>query len=332
MIQFFMSLHCKSKAKDRRHERGYIMLTLMLFVALLSIAALTWVEKVDFQIKRDREEELVHRGVQYSRAVKRYFKKFGRYPTRMEELENTNNLRFLRKKYKDPITRKDFKLLHMTDLQMSFNSGSPNGLTPIAQMNGLQQPGGPGAFNGPRPGGPGLGGGLGAGGVVTNPGTTNTDAASGSGGDASQPGDAAQPDQAPAPGEGATPPPPQPLSQHAGPNGAPQVFGGGAIIGVASVSKLKTIREFNKKDHYNRWQFIYDPTTDRGGLLMTPNQPPLQGSVQNQQQLQQNGQSGTQGQTFGLGQGQGQNGLNPAPQQPQQPNPTQPDTSQPEQQ
>lgn len=325
-----MSFHCKSKAKDRCRERGYILLTLMLFVALLSIAALTWVEKVDFQIKRDREEELVHRGVQYSRAVKRYFKKFGRYPTRMEELENTNNLRFLRKKYKDPIAGKDFKLLHMTDLQMSFNSGSPNGLTPIAQMNGLQHPGSAGAFNGPRPSGPGLGGGLGAGGVVTNPGTTNTDAASGSGGDASQPGDAAEPDQAAVPGEGAKPPPPQPLSQQAGPNGAPQVFGGGAIIGVASVSKLKTIREFNKKDHYNQWQFIYDPTTDRGGLLMTPNQPPLQGSVQNQQQLQQNGQSGTEGQ--GFGQGQGQNGLNPAPQQPPQPNPTQPDPSQPEQQ
>ena len=37
-----------------------------------------------------------------------------------------------------------------------------------------------------------------------------------------------------------------------------------------------TIREFNHKKKYNEWQFIYDPGTDRGGLLMTPNQPPLQ--------------------------------------------------------
>ena len=49
---------------------------------------------------------------------------------------------------------------------------------------------------------------------------------------------------------------------------------------MASTSKDKTIREFNKKDHYNQWQFIYDPTSDRGGLLMTPNQPPLTGAVQ----------------------------------------------------
>ena len=56
-------------------------------------------------------------------------------------------------------------------------------------------------------------------------------------------------------------------------------------MGVASISKDKTIREFNKKNHYNQWQFIYDPTTDRGGLLMTPNQPPLMvGNNPNQQQ------------------------------------------------
>src|SRR5262249_42410529 len=88
-----------------------------------------------------------------------------------------------------------------------------------------------------------------------------------------------------------TPPAPQPLSQQLGPNGAPQVFGGGGITGVASLSKEKTIRVFNKKDHYNQWQFIYDPTTDRGGLLMTPNQPPLMNAAQNaNQQQQQNGQ------------------------------------------
>jgi hypothetical protein len=63
------------------------------------------------------------------------------------------------------------------------------------------------------------------------------------------------------------------------------VFGGGPIVGVASISKDKTIREFNKKNHYNEWQFIYDPATDRGGLLSTPNQPPLQGAIPNLQQV-----------------------------------------------
>src|SRR5439155_4727122 len=56
-------------------------------------------------------------------------------------------------------------------------------------------------------------------------------------------------------------------------------FGGGPIVGVASASKDKSIREFNKKNHYDQWQFIYDPASDRGGLLNTPAQPPLQGAV-----------------------------------------------------
>ena len=94
----------------------------------------------------------------------------------------------------------------------------------------------------------------------------------------------------------------------------------------------KTIREFNKKNHYNQWQFIYDPSSDRGGLLMTPNQPPLQGAVQLNQQ--QSGPQGIQGQGFGQNQNQNQGfgnsqfgsspGMNPAPQAPQT-NPQQPE-------
>src|SRR5690348_2867342 len=90
-------------------ERGYVLLALLLFVALLSIGIFTTIQRIDFQIRRDREEELIHRGVQYSRAVRKYFKAFGRYPTRIEELESSNGKRFLRRRYKDPTNGKDFK-------------------------------------------------------------------------------------------------------------------------------------------------------------------------------------------------------------------------------
>src|SRR5262249_9220374 len=109
--------------KQSPGERGYVLITLMLFVALLAIAALTVTAKADFQSRRDREEELVHRGVQYARAVRSFFKKTGRYPTRIEDLENTNNQRFLRKRYKDPITGEDFKLLRMGDVKLTFGQG-----------------------------------------------------------------------------------------------------------------------------------------------------------------------------------------------------------------
>ena len=241
-----------------RSESGYVLLALLLIVALLSIGLFTSIQKIDFQIKRDREEELIHRGVQYSRAVRKYFKAFGRYPTRIEELENTNNQRFLRRRYKDPITGKDFKLLRLGDVQMSF--GATPGV-PVAQMNNPNT-GAPGALNDNSQ-------------ISTSNGPSaivSTNSPSDAPSDVPQ-GD--QPMNGTPPPQAGTPPPPQPLSQQAGPGGAPQVFGGGGIVGVVSVSKDKTIREFNKKNHYNQWQFIYDPTTDRGGLLMTPNQPPL---------------------------------------------------------
>ena len=61
---------------------------------------------------------MIHRGVQYSRAIRAYYKKFGRYPATLENLENTNQMRFLRKRYKDPLTGRDFKLLHFGEVKM----------------------------------------------------------------------------------------------------------------------------------------------------------------------------------------------------------------------
>src|SRR5579863_6837000 len=138
------------KSVPCRTERGYILITLILFVALLAIAAVVMAPIIAFQVKRDREEELIHRGVQYSRAMKHFVKKFGRYPTSLEELENTNQVRFLRRRYKDPITGKDFKILHMGDVQMAFGAGIA-GATPAAGLTpggAPGAPGGPGGLNG----------------------------------------------------------------------------------------------------------------------------------------------------------------------------------------
>src|SRR5882724_9650206 len=89
--------------RQRNGEGGYILVTLMLFVALIMMALAAVLPELTFQMKRDREEEMVHRGVQYSRAVRAYYRKFNRYPMKVEDLENTNQMRFLRRRYKDPL-------------------------------------------------------------------------------------------------------------------------------------------------------------------------------------------------------------------------------------
>ena len=230
-----------------------MLLMLMLVVTLLAIAAAAIVPTMAFQIRRDREEELIHRGVQYSRAIRRYVKKFGRYPTRLEELENTNNLRFLRRQYKDPISGKDFKLLHLGEVRVNFGAGVAGATTP-----------------GANPGVPTLGGvapiGI-TGAQSRQPSTAGMLQTAGTGAGTDGTGNATSQ------GEKST----------SDVKLSGQVFGGGPIVGVVSTSKDSSIREFNKKKHYDQWQFIYDPSSDRGGLLNTPMQPPLQGALQNLQ-------------------------------------------------
>jgi len=238
-----------------RGERGYILLSLLFIVALLIIAAATAASSLSFTIRRDREEEMIHRGVEYSRAIRRYTKKTGRYPLTLDALENTNGIRFLRKRYKDPITGKDFKLLHMTDLQRI-----------------------------------GVGG-LGASSVGALQSSANTAGANATAGLAqsglAQPGQAQLPqllsalqsaqDPVAAPGQdnsassSATPSAENGLnSSTSGSNPNSQPISGGVIVGVASTSPHESIREFNRKNHYKDWFFFYDPAYDRGFEIKGP--------------------------------------------------------------
>jgi len=256
--------------KSQISQRGYLLITLMLFIALLAIAAMAVLPEISFQIKRDREEEMIHRAVAYSRAVKRYYKKFGRYPSRIEELESTNNMRFLRKRYKDPITGKDFKILHLSDVMQARGPGL--GQTP-GQASNPSNPQGGNVFNpqvaiafnnnapqgGPTP--------------PANAGDQSTQSDNSGTAPTNPPGSSPT-------GGLSQPSGPNPISGGGGANQGGQMFGGGPILGVASTSKAKTIREFNDKKHYNEWLFIYDPVSDRGGLLNGPAQPNLNPGAQ----------------------------------------------------
>ena len=239
------------RRRGRHQEQGYVLLSLLLMMAVMAIVAATIVTDLKFEIQRDREEEMIHRGVQYSRAVRAYYKKFGRYPANIENLENTNQLRFLRKRYKDPLTGKDFKLLHFGEVKMGMMGMAGGGVIPGAST-------------------------IGANGSLTPNNPTNSSFGQSSqvpqktGADSAQAGDSGSDSQAASAG-GTNDTGDQGSSDQSG-----QTFGGLPIVGVASMSKAGTIREFDKKKKYNEWQFVYDPSIDRGFLITTPYQPQLQ--------------------------------------------------------
>jgi type II secretory pathway pseudopilin PulG len=312
-----VQIHHPVRAIDfnqRQRDGGYLLLAVLLMMAMMIITAAVELPRLVQQMKRDREQEMIHRGTEYARAIKKFYKKFGRYHTTLEQLDNTNQIRFLLKRYKDPLS-KDGKwtLLHYGDIQMLTNPNGPG--TPAAGLgatpggspfaNGPGSQGSGGVFsnspapqsqyvNGPNsdgtgggfgasppqsqqynngPGSDGSGGGFasGGGGFVSN----STESGSNAGGNNSANGGSGQTGAPGAPGS--------PGSSIFGQNsaGGGQTFGGGAIVGVASLSKNPTIRLYNKKKKYNEWQFIYDPTSDRTNtLLRGPYQPPTIGGAQ----------------------------------------------------
>src|SRR5215813_11456441 len=107
-----------SPTKRSRRDSGAMLLAVLFMMAIMVITALAVAPAVIHQAKRDREEELIHRGTEYARAIKKYYKKFGRYPANLEQLENTNQLRFLRRRFKDPLAKDgQWKLLRYGDIQ-----------------------------------------------------------------------------------------------------------------------------------------------------------------------------------------------------------------------
>jgi len=251
-----MFFRLKKRRTSQPSEQGYVLLTLLLMMAVMGIIAATLVTSLKFDIQRDREEEMIHRGVQYSRAIRAYYKKFGRYPANIENLENTNQMRFLRKRYKDPITGNNFRLLHFGEVQM--------GLAGMPGMGGGVIPGA--STIGPN-------GKLTSGGLSGSSFGSNTAKNSNSSGQNTQ---ASQDATVSAQAEDSSTDTGDTQASGSGDQNSEQTFGGLPIVGVASTSREPTIREFDKKKKYNEWKFVYDPSLDRGILITTPYQPQLQ--------------------------------------------------------
>jgi type II secretory pathway pseudopilin PulG len=239
------------------NEQGYVLLTLLLFMALLVVAAATAAPNIAFEIKRDREEELVHRGVEYTRAIQRFAKANARYPLRLEELQSTGGMKYIRKLYKDPVTGGDFRLLYMSDVRVATN-------TRVAGDPGFVGNSNAAAASGLAP----------AAAAVTSGNDTAPENASGD----AAPGATSVPTTAPGSAPSAT-------NSSAGGS----IGGGGAIVGVVSKSTKRSVREFNKKNHYNDWLFFYLPNYTgaqriKGPTSLTPPAPASLNASANQNQ------------------------------------------------
>jgi type II secretory pathway pseudopilin PulG len=94
----------------RQHgERGFMMVALLVLLAVMAIMLGAALPAWNTMARREREAELVFRGEQYARAITLFQRQYaGAFPPSIDALLNGDR-RFLRKKYKDPITNDDFE-------------------------------------------------------------------------------------------------------------------------------------------------------------------------------------------------------------------------------
>jgi hypothetical protein len=98
----------------RADESGFALLLVFLMASIVAIGLYYELPRVAMEAQRQKEQLLIERGEQYKRAIQLFFKKAGRYPSEIKELESFQNQRFLRHRYVDPMTGKDeWRLIHI---------------------------------------------------------------------------------------------------------------------------------------------------------------------------------------------------------------------------
>ena len=257
-------------SRDTEHEgeQGFLLVGVIVLIFLMLLVLSVAAPKVAQALRRDREVEAIHRGNEYVRAIQLDYRKFGHYPGNMDQLEKSNNIRFLRQKYDDPMTGKpDWRLIHTGEAKTTVKGffGQPLSGLPGAGAGGLgaassmvsgqstqtvggastspTSPGGSGGFSL----GPGIGSSSGSGsgptGGSSNSPTGGASTVSSGAGSSSS-------------GNG--------FGGGIGSQSATSFSGGGApIVGVGSSKSGGSISVVNEQTTYETWEFLYDPRIEQ---------------------------------------------------------------------
>jgi type II secretory pathway pseudopilin PulG len=107
--------------RRRNSEGGYAMAVLLVGMAVMAILMSAAMPVWRQASQREKEEEYLWRANQYARAIVLFGRKRANaMPASIDELLSSNNEKYLRKKYKDPITGEDFELVRQGTTQMSL--------------------------------------------------------------------------------------------------------------------------------------------------------------------------------------------------------------------
>jgi hypothetical protein len=252
------------RTAGKHNERGFALLVVIFLVTLLLISTIVVAPNLLTEGRREKEKEMIWRGKQYTRGVKLYYRKMGRFPTSLDDLikPKIGSLRFMRQAYKDPMSKDDgsWRLIYVGPGGQLIGSLKPTQQgVQIPGTSGIGTPAG--ALNGPGTAPPGATGQQGLGGLFGGPGASP----GGSGFGVTGPG--ANPlagGGAPVSADQGTPPSNPAAAPTTDASGNPTIIGGN-IIGVGSKVDKSSIMIYDHATKYLLFEFIWDPSKDRFG-------------------------------------------------------------------
>lgn len=234
-------------ANPRGKQRGYALLMVVFFTTVVLIATMSISLRILTEGRREQEKEMIWRGKQYTRGIKLYYAKYGRFPTSLDDLvkPSNGNIRFMRQAYKDPMNKVDgsWRLIYVGPAGQLIGSLKP-------PQGGSRMPGAPGQ--------PGISGGIGP--TAFNPAApatgTGATSASPNGTPSTGTGQGAQGTDTGAGGGD---------SQSLLSGDTPTIVGG-SIIGVGSKVNRSSIMVYETANNYRLFEFIWDPSKDLASI------------------------------------------------------------------
>ena len=150
----------KTRRDTRSDEGGFALLLVFVMAAAIAITLYIEVPRIAFESQRTREQLTIDRALQYQRAIQLFYRKYQTYPQNLDDLETTRNIRFLRHRYMDPLTGKEWRLLHVGPAGQLTDSlvqpppplpGSTTGSGPNSAQGSSQGFGASQGFGSPQP-------------------------------------------------------------------------------------------------------------------------------------------------------------------------------------
>ena len=247
-------------------EEGFALVGLIVAIFIILLTLSVAAPTVARALRREREVEAVHRADEYVNAIRRYHLKTGAYPGSIEQLEKTNNIRYIRQKYANPMTGKpDWRLIKVGENKTTVKGFFGQPLAGIANTGIGGSSAGTAGSTSSSAGGTTSGSTSSAFGGSTGS-TGNTAAGSALGTDAGTSNGFGSPSTSSfgTPGSsGGTGPSPAGLGS--GGTGSPSGIGssGSPFLGVGVPTSGAAIIVVNEQTTYPEWEFLYDPRIEQ---------------------------------------------------------------------